>query len=41
MIGTIINWFIIIVVVAVLVMMGIAPFILSGRISEQEERDGL
>jgi flagellar basal body-associated protein FliL len=41
MIGTIVSWIMVVIIVVVLAAMVYAPFVLSGKISEQEERDGL
>jgi FlaG/FlaF family flagellin (archaellin) len=40
MIGTIIGWVMVVIIVVVLAAMIYAPFVLSGKISEQEERNG-
>ena len=39
MIGTIIGWVMVVIIVAALAVMVYAPFVLSGKISEQEERN--
>jgi flagellar basal body-associated protein FliL len=39
MIGTIIGWIMVVIIVVVLSVMMYAPFVLSGKISEQEERN--
>jgi hypothetical protein len=41
MIGTIIEWAMVVIIAVVLAAMVYAPFVLSGKISEQEEKHGL